>query len=134
MKKIEVSREFLEEFEKLKQKHKGCYRAMEIVNHNRGLYPFLNAYLFDFSLAKEAVNQNEFAEVWIGKVEYVVKESLYYVKLIDKEEGYLNYRKHFDIYTLHTKEETDSVQTKFTEKEIKDIDLRYWSFSIPVEE
>lgn len=60
-------------------------------------------------------------------------EKLYYVKLIDDELEYLNQNKLNKICTLSTKEENNFTQTKFTEKEIKEIDERYWQFAVEVE-
>ncbi len=62
-------------------------------------------------------------------------EQKYYVKLLDKEEGYLNYQKSFNDYFVNNNKDDDSdYQTQFTISEIEAIDPRYKQFAIPVEE
>ncbi|EHD5018753.1 DUF1642 domain-containing protein [Listeria monocytogenes] len=66
---------------------------------------------------------------------YVVEEEQkYYVKLLPNDCGFLNYSKITDWYSISSKSEIDHFQTKFTEKEIKSINERYWAFAVPVEE
>jgi len=62
-------------------------------------------------------------------------EQKYYVKLLDKEEGYLNCQKSFNDYFVNNNKDDDSdYQTQFTMTEIEAIDPRYKQFAIPVEE
>lgn len=61
-------------------------------------------------------------------------EKLYYVKLINDKHGYLNKDKTTGDMFLSDNSATKSCETQFTEKEIKEIDERYWQFAVEVEE
>lgn len=126
MKQIEVSREFLEEFEIFKgKKHRLSHVFWEVEN-NEDWYPKIFNYLFfNTTLGEDNVNQLEFAEVWAGKAEYVVKEQLYYVNL--PYVGYLS-KQGVTAYKNHAK--------VFTEQEIKDINPAYLNdeFLVKVED
>lgn len=88
----------------------------------------------------DSMNQNIFAQAWLFGYE-VEKEPLYYVylpKIIvlpemmvpDIEGAYL--MKSDDEIELADNNRFDEM--KFTEREIKAIDERYWAFAVPVEE
>ncbi|EKA2551380.1 DUF1642 domain-containing protein [Listeria monocytogenes] len=77
-------------------------------------------------------NQELFARAWLDGYE-VEKEPLYYVKLIDQANGYLNVRND-GRRSLSDSVQHDIFKTKFTEAEIKAMDERYWQFAVPVEE
>lgn len=62
----------------------------------------------------------------------VDKEKLYYVRFVDDGKSYLN-KSSFQIF-ISTCDETNVAKTKFTEKEIKDIDERFWQFAVEVED
>lgn len=64
----------------------------------------------------------------------VRKEKLYYVELSIRYDKYLNQRLDNNELCFSTRERRRGFKTKFTEKEIKAIDERYWSFAEPVEE
>ncbi|EAH0028402.1 DUF1642 domain-containing protein, partial [Listeria monocytogenes] len=81
----------------------------------------------------ETSNQELFARAWLDGYE-VEQEPLYYIKAIDSYSGYVNLNLKTGTYTMSTNGEFDGYKTKFTESEIKNIDTRYWSFAVPVEE
>ena len=62
-------------------------------------------------------------------------EQKYYVKLLDRDEGYLNYQHSFDEFFVDDKDdyEDGDYKTQFTISEIEDIDPRYKQFAVPVE-
>ena len=64
----------------------------------------------------------------------VRKEKLYYVELPIRYDKYLNQRLDNNELCFSTRERRRGFKTKFTEKEIKAIDERYWAFKTPVEE
>ncbi|HAB6435303.1 TPA_asm: DUF1642 domain-containing protein [Listeria monocytogenes] len=78
-------------------------------------------------------NQELFARAWMDGYE-VEQEPLYYIKVIDSYFGYINLNLKTGAYTTSTNEEPVGFKTKFTEKEIKNMDTRYWAFAVPVEE
>ncbi|QBX17884.1 DUF1642 domain-containing protein [Streptococcus parauberis] len=57
-----------------------------------------------------------------------VEEPLYYVKLIDSDDGYLNINKNTGLKELDIYHESTAYKTKFTRAEIKAIDPRYLEF------
>lgn len=63
-------------------------------------------------------------------------EQKYYVKLLDKDDGYLNYQYSFDDYLVDDRydREDHDYKTQFTMNEIEAIDPRYKQFAIPVED
>ena len=63
-------------------------------------------------------------------------EQKYYVKLLDKDDGYLNYQHFLKEFFVDNKNEDgdDGYQTRFTMDEIETIDPRYKRFAVPVEE
>jgi len=72
-------------------------------------------------------------DLWTGDAKF--PEQKYYVKLLDKEEGYLNCQKSFNDYFVNNNKDDDSdYQTQFTMTEIEAIDPRYKQFAVPVEE
>ncbi|EKZ7056607.1 DUF1642 domain-containing protein [Listeria monocytogenes] len=76
-------------------------------------------------------NQELFARAWMG--DYEVEEPLYYVRFFDGGLGFLNV--YFNgVRLLNCHLGSEGYKTKFTEKEIKELDERYWSFAVPVEE
>ncbi|EAD4911648.1 DUF1642 domain-containing protein [Listeria monocytogenes] len=84
-------------------------------------------------LSSEDSNQELLMRAWLDGYE-VEKEPLYYIKAIDSYYGYVNLNLKTGTYTMSTNGEFDGYKTKFTESEIKNIDTRYWSFAVPVEE
>ena len=86
-----------------------------------------------FILTGTKFNQNQFEIVDLGDAKF--PEQMYYVKLLDKEEGYLNCQKSFNDYFVNNNKDDDSdYQTQFTISEIEAIDPRYKQFAIPVED
>ncbi|HAA5562582.1 TPA_asm: DUF1642 domain-containing protein [Listeria monocytogenes] len=81
----------------------------------------------------EASNQEFFARAWLDGYE-VEQEPLYYVKLGDSGLDYLNVDERTEKKHVSNKEQSPNFRVKFTEKEIKAIDERYWQFAVPVEE
>lgn len=69
-----------------------------------------------------------------GKAKF--PEQKYYVKLLDRDEGYLNYQHFLKEFFVDNKNEDgdDGYQTRFTMDEIEDIDPRYKQFAVPVED
>lgn len=63
-------------------------------------------------------------------------EQKYYVKLLDKDDGYLNYQYSFDDYLVDDRSDREDhdYKTQFTMSEIEAIDPRYKAFAIPVDE
>ncbi|HAA5826112.1 TPA_asm: DUF1642 domain-containing protein [Listeria monocytogenes] len=78
-------------------------------------------------------NQELFARAWLDGYE-VEQEPLYYIKVIDSRVGYINLNLRTCAYSTSTNEEAFGFKIKFTEKEIKKLDGRYWAFKVPVEE
>lgn len=91
--------------------------------------------LYDWLLDSD--NDEVYARAWLDGYE-IEKEQLYYVEIISNymndTGGYLNRGKVSGSVYIGTNDGPESAQTKFTEQEIKEIDDRYWSFAIPVEE
>ncbi|HAC4889156.1 TPA_asm: DUF1642 domain-containing protein [Listeria monocytogenes] len=82
----------------------------------------------------ETSNQELFARAWLGEYE-VEQEPLYYVRFIPgNSASYLNLRRVDKRLILNTCGQDDIYKTKLTEKEIKNMDTRYWAFAVPVEE
>lgn len=77
-------------------------------------------------------NQELFARAWLDG--YEIKEPLYYIKVIDSDFGYVNLNLKTGGYTTSTNGESGGFKTKFTEKEIKNMNINYWAFRVPVEE
>ncbi|EAF2171852.1 DUF1642 domain-containing protein [Listeria monocytogenes] len=79
-------------------------------------------------------NQELLARAWLDGYE-VEKEPLYYVKLIDQANGYLNVRGDWCRY-MSNNVQNEIFKTKFTESEIKAMDKGevYWLLREPVEE
>lgn len=79
-------------------------------------------------------NQELFARAWLDGYE-VEQEPLYYVRFIPgNSASYLNLRRVDKRLILNTCGQDDIYKTKLTEKEIKNMDTRYWAFAVPVEE
>lgn len=82
----------------------------------------------------ETSNQELFARAWLDDYE-VEQEPLYYVRFIPgNSASYLNLRRVDKRLILNTCGQDDIYKTKLTEKEIKNMDTRYWAFAVPVEE
>lgn len=78
-------------------------------------------------------NQEFFARAWLDGYE-VEQEPMYYIKVIDSRFGYINLNLQTGAYSTSTDNDVVGFKTKFTEKEIKELDGRYWAFAVPVEE
>ncbi|QQU60428.1 DUF1642 domain-containing protein [Listeria monocytogenes] len=78
-------------------------------------------------------NQELFARAWLGEYE-VEKEPLYYVKLGDSGLDYLNVDERTEKKHVSNKEQSPNFRVKFTEKEIKNMNINYWAFRVPVED
>lgn len=78
-------------------------------------------------------HQEEYMRVWLDGYT-VEKEQLYYIKLPKTGAYYLNLRIDTGDFVYGDNEENPNYKTKFTEQEIKDIDERYWSFRVEVDE
>ncbi|HFK7038810.1 TPA: DUF1642 domain-containing protein [Listeria monocytogenes] len=78
-------------------------------------------------------NQELFARAWMDGYE-VEQELLYYIKVIDSDDGYVNLNLKTGVYATSTNEEPVGFKTKFTEKEIKNMSENYWVFAVPAEE
>lgn len=70
-----------------------------------------------------------------GKAKF--HEQKYYVKLLDKDDGYLNLNYQHSFYECFVDDKDDyedgDYKTQFTISEIEDIDPRYKQFAVPVE-
>ncbi|EAD5532779.1 DUF1642 domain-containing protein [Listeria monocytogenes] len=101
-------------------------------------------------LTSTADNQELFARAWMGEYE-VEQEPLYYVRLPIVRLNTLGTAVEGDYKYLWADQATgennifqsleypatliqSGWETKFTEQEIKELDERYWSFAVPVEE
>ncbi|EAD2661393.1 DUF1642 domain-containing protein [Listeria monocytogenes] len=78
-------------------------------------------------------NQELFARAWLDGYE-VEKEPLYYVKLGDSGLDYLNVDERTEKKHVSNKEPSPNFRVKFTEKEIKNMNINYWAFRVPVED
>ncbi|HDM8471000.1 TPA: DUF1642 domain-containing protein [Listeria monocytogenes] len=74
-----------------------------------------------------------FAHAWLDGYE-VEQEPLYYVKLADSRLDYLRVDKTTGKTSISNPKPLANCRVKFTEKEIKELDERYWQFKVPVEE
>ncbi|WP_271002161.1 DUF1642 domain-containing protein [Listeria seeligeri] len=82
----------------------------------------------------ETSNQELFARAWLDGYE-VEKEPLYYVRFIlGNSVSYLNLRWVDKGLILNSCGQDDIYKTKFTEKEIKNMNINYWAFRVPVQE
>ncbi|WP_207577831.1 DUF1642 domain-containing protein [Listeria seeligeri] len=82
----------------------------------------------------ETSNQELFARAWLDGYE-VEQGPLYYVRFIsDNSVSYLNLRWVDKGLILNSCGQDDIYKTKFTEKEIKNMNINYWAFRVPVEE
>lgn len=75
-------------------------------------------------------------DFYTGKAKF--PEQKYYVKLLDKDDGYLNLNYQHSFYECFVDDKDDyedgDYKTQFTISEIKDIDPRYMAFAVPVED
>lgn len=78
-------------------------------------------------------NQYLFVRAWKEGHE-VEKEPLYYVKLGDSGLDYLNVDERTEKKHVSNKEKSPNFRVKFTEKEIKNMNINYWAFRVPVED
>ena len=62
------------------------------------------------------------------RISWEVEEPLYYVKLVNKEFGYLNQSIYDSRLYVSNKNQTDDWKTKFKRTEVKAIDPRYLEF------
>ncbi len=78
----------------------------------------------------------DIADFYTGKAKF--PEQKYYVKLLDKDDGYLNLNYQHSFYECFVDDKDDyedgDYKTQFTISEIEDIDPRYKQFAIPVED
>ncbi|HDU7128934.1 TPA: DUF1642 domain-containing protein [Listeria monocytogenes] len=82
----------------------------------------------------ETSNQELFARAWMDGYE-VEQEPLYYVRFIPGNSvSYLNLRWVDKGLILNSCGQDDIYKTKFTEKEIKNMNINYWAFRVPVED
>ncbi|EAE3835735.1 TPA_asm: DUF1642 domain-containing protein [Listeria monocytogenes] len=84
-------------------------------------------------LISSADNQELLARAWLDGYE-VEKEPLYYVKLGDSGLDYLNVDERTEKKHVSNKEPSPNFRVKFTEKEIKNMNINYWAFRVPVED
>ena len=75
----------------------------------------------------------DIADYYAGVAKFPDKK--YYVQLIRNNDGsYLNRSVLNGFFVTSSCQPDDTVQTEFTEQEIKDIDPRYMAFAVPVED
>ena len=79
MKKIKVSKEFIEEFDKLKGKCTWLNSAMDEAYEVGDEYRILNNYLFGNGLETAGKNQLTFAKIWADEIELVENEVKYLI-------------------------------------------------------
>ncbi|EGF4655247.1 DUF1642 domain-containing protein [Listeria seeligeri] len=84
-------------------------------------------------LISSADNQELFARAWMDGYE-VEEEPLYYVKLADSRLDYLRVDKTTGKTSISNPKPLANCRVKFTEKEIKELDERYWQFAVPIKE
>lgn len=96
-------------------------------------YKALSTIWVHLNMHDRNVFAQDIVDLMTGKAK--LAERLYYVKLVDGSDGYLNYQKSFCEYFLNDIDDVEDpdYQTKFTMNEIKNIDERYIPFAIPVE-
>lgn len=80
--KLEVSKEFIEEFALLRNEFKAPFKAMREINEFWEDYPNLDGFLFGHN---NPDNQLTFAKIWAGEIELVEKKSKYVIYQIDDE-------------------------------------------------
>lgn len=88
-----------------------------------------------------SANSNEDKQILQDTADFInnkakFPEQKYYVKLLDRDEGYLNYQHSFNEFFVADRydREDHDYKTQFTMNEIEAIDPRYKQFAIPVEE
>ncbi|MBF2440374.1 DUF1642 domain-containing protein [Listeria seeligeri] len=74
-----------------------------------------------------------FACAWMDGYE-VEEEPLYYVKLADSRLDYLRVDKTTGKTSISNPKPLANCRVKFTEKEIKNMNINYWAFRVPVED
>lgn len=79
MKKMKVSKEFIEEFERLNKHAYSLHNGLNMVTFED--FPTLKIFLHDAFKNDEQCNQNQltFAKIWAGEIELVEKEEQYIV-------------------------------------------------------
>lgn len=87
---------------------------------------------------REEFVQAELERLEIKKRDYEkeLKEltQLYYLKIEDKELGYLNLDLTQETWIVESKLQSNDYQTRFTKEEIMDINEALWHIAVPVEE
>lgn len=93
----------------------------------------LNKLIVTANSNKDKQILQDIADYINGKAKF--PEQKYYVKLLDRDEGYLNYQHFLKEFFVDNKNEDgdDGYQTRFTMDEIETIDPRYKRFAVPVE-
>lgn len=132
MRKIEVTKEFLKAYNNLKTEAESFFDAINLIMNEA---PYYDIYVNLEGSRDSTDKQNDFIDVWNGDAEYIVKEQLYYVQLINSEDGYLNKEIDTGELYLYTNKKKSFSKNRFAEKEIKEINLAYWNkaFLIKVE-
>lgn len=130
---INWDKEKQDEYKKLKETHASALYLLSDFMNNRNLYSSLNTYYWGLNDKEETQFAKDLIDLYIGDAKF--PEQKYYVKLLDKEEGYLNCQKSFnDCFVNNNKDDGSYYQTQFTISEIEDIDPRYKAFAVPVED
>ncbi|EDN9201663.1 DUF1642 domain-containing protein [Listeria monocytogenes] len=103
--------------------YKSLHYIVEYLDEDSEMYTWL----------EEGDNGDLYAKAWLDGYE-IEKEPLYYVKLMDDNMGYLNRIAGTSDYSIGSCKNLKVFKTKFTEREIKAMDERFWAFAVPVEE
>lgn len=78
-KKMEVSKKFIEEFEKIKDAKSTLNDALSSPLYSHNHYDELHSFLFDNQLATNNENQIVLAKIWAGDIELVEDKSKYVI-------------------------------------------------------
>ncbi|GEO64803.1 DUF1642 domain-containing protein [Companilactobacillus nantensis] len=130
---IDWNKEKRAEYKELKETHASALYLLSDFMNNRNLYSSLNTYYWGLNDEEETQFAKDLIDLYIGDAKF--PEQKYYVKLLDRDEGYLNYQHSFHGYFVSDNDdEDDDYQTQFTMSEIEAIDPRYKTFAFPVED
>ena len=143
--KVEVSKELIDEFEILKDSCPTLHRAMNtikefesIIKYDENLFPELYSRYFLFhanNLEEISEREKEFVDIWYGNLEYEIKKDpLYRVQFVkDDEDTVLHYDIEYNEYIIGDFSQLDNVKSEFTKDEIELINPNYLPFMVLVE-
>lgn len=131
---INWGKETQDDYEKLKEASSSGLSLIQHFANNLVPTPSLDTHYFGTSSDERTQLAKDLLDLYTGDAKF--PEQKYYVKLLDRDEGYLNYQHFLKEFFVDNKNEDgdDGYQTRFTMDEIETIDPRYKRFAVPVED